>query len=84
MGRLPIWKSPTQKNAHILIHNGCAQTGEGIYGAAFLLYDSGKNPIGEYVSDQDGYVYIDDDLENGRYYLREIKAGRRATLPTIP
>ena len=25
----------------------------------FLLYDSGKNPIGQYTSDQNGYVYID-------------------------
>lgn len=62
------------KTAHILIHKVDAKTGEGIYGATFLLYDGSKNPIGEYVSDQDGYVYIDDDLEDGRYYLREIKA----------
>ena len=58
----------------MLIHKIDADTGKGIYGVAFLLYDGDHNPIGEYVSDQDGYVYIDDGLADGRYYLREIKA----------
>mgnify|MGYP000063755904 FL=1 len=49
-------------------------TGKGIYGAVFLLYDSNRNPIGEYVTDQDGYIYADEGLADGRYYLREIKA----------
>ena len=49
-------------------------TGKGIYGAVFLLYDSDHNPIGEYVTDQDGYIYADEGLADGRYYLREIKA----------
>ena len=49
-------------------------TGKGIYGAVFLLYDSNHNPIGEYVTDQDGYIYADEGLADGRYYLREIKA----------
>ena len=40
----------------------------------FLLYDSNHNPIGEYVTDQDGYIYADEGLADGRYYLREIKA----------
>ena len=39
----------------------------------FLLYDSGKNPIGQYTSDNRGYVYIDDLTESGRYYLRELE-----------
>ncbi len=38
----------------------------------FLLYDSGKNPIGQYTSDNRGYVYIDDLTESG-YYLRELE-----------
>ena len=29
-------------------------------GAHFLVYDSSKNPIGEYVSDDRGYVYVRD------------------------
>jgi len=39
-----------------------------------LLYDGNKKPIGQYTTDQDGRVYIDEGLEAGRYYLREIKA----------
>lgn len=56
----------------ILIHKISSTTGKGIPGVSFLLYDSGKNPIGEYVSDQRGYVYIDDLPSGGRYYLREL------------
>ena len=56
----------------ILIHKIDADTGKGIYGASFLLYDANHNPIGEYQSDQNGYVYIDDLTEGGRYYLREL------------
>lgn len=63
-----------RRTSRVLIHKIDADTGKGIYGVTFLLYDSDHNPIGEYVSDQDGYVYIDDGLADGRYYLREIKA----------
>ena len=49
-------------------------TKKGIAGVTFLLYDSRKNPIGEYVSNQDGYVFIDEGLPEGRYYMRELKA----------
>ena len=62
------------KQSGIIIHKVDANTGDGIYGATFLLYDASHNPIGEYTSDQDGYIYIDEGLEDGRYYLREIKA----------
>ena len=47
--------------------------GHGIPGVTFLLYDSGKNPIGQYTSDNRGYVYIEDLTESGRYYLRELE-----------
>ena len=55
----------------LLIHKIDSTTGEGIYGVHFLVYDSNKNPIGEYVSDDRGYVYVD-DLSSGRYYVREL------------
>ena len=55
----------------LLIHKVDSTTGEGIYGVHFLVYDSNKNPIGEYVSDNRGYVYVD-DLSSGRYYVREL------------
>lgn len=63
-----------QRMASIMIHKVDATTGEGIYGVKFVLYDSGKNPIGEYTTDQDGYIYIDDELTPGKYYIRELEA----------
>ena len=65
----------TIKNAPfsgILIHKTDASTGKGIYGVTFLLYNSKMTPIGQYTSDQNGYVYIDDLSDGGRYYLREL------------
>lgn len=56
----------------ILIHKTDSTTGEGIYGVSFLLYDSANTPIGQYTSDNEGYVLIE-DLEAGRYYLRELE-----------
>ena len=66
----------------LMIHKIDADTHEGIYGVTFILYDSGKNPIGEYITDQYGYVYIADELEAGRYYLRELEAADGYTLDT--
>jgi hypothetical protein len=56
----------------ILIHKTDSTTGKGIYGVTFLLYDSTNTPIGQYTSDNNGYVYIE-GLEAGRYYLRELE-----------
>ena len=57
----------------ILIHKIDSTTGEGIPGVSFLLYDGSHRPVGEYTSDQRGYVYIDDLTAGGRYYLRELE-----------
>ena len=57
----------------ILIHKIDSTTGKGIPGVSFLLYDGSHRPVGEYTSDQRGYVYIDDLTESGRYYLRELE-----------
>ena len=62
--------------SRILLHKVDKATGKGISGAVFLLYDSNHNPIGEYVTDQEGYIYADEGLADGRYYLREIKAAQ--------
>ncbi len=56
----------------ILIHKTDSSTGEGIYGVSFLLYDDTNTPIGQYTSDDQGYVLIK-NLEAGRYYLRELE-----------
>ena len=55
-------------------------SGKGNYVVKFLLYDEDRNPIGEFISDNEGYVYITaDDLPDGantsgRFYLRELEA----------
>ena len=63
-----------QSMASIMFHKVDANSGRGLYGVKFVLYDSGKNPIGEYPTDQDGYIYIDDELTPGKYYIRELEA----------
>ena len=57
----------------ILIRKVSSADGSGISGGHFLLYNARHIPIGEYVSDQRGHVYIDDLTESGRYYLRELE-----------
>ena len=56
----------------ILLHKVDSATGDGIYGVTFLLYDDTNTPIGQYTSDDRGYVYIE-GLESGRFYLREME-----------
>ncbi len=62
-----------RKQSNIVIRKVDAATGEGLYGATFVLYDSHDNPVGEYRSDQRGYVYID-GIPDGKYKIREIDA----------
>ena len=69
--QLWFYNAPTSR---ILLHKVDKATGKGISGAVFLLYDGNHNPIGEYATDQDGYIYADEGPADGRYYLREIKA----------
>ena len=57
----------------ILIHKTDSVTGKGIQGVTFLLYDSTNTPIGQYTSDNSGYVYIENLTVSGRYYLRELE-----------
>lgn len=79
-GKVTTLRITNQKNSGILIHKIDSVTGDGIYGVTFLLYDEGKNPVGEFVTDDDGYIYITaDDLPNGantsgRFYVRELEA----------
>ena len=73
-GQTATLEITNHKSSRILLHKVDKATGKGIYGAVFLLYDSNRNPIGEHATDQDGYIYADEGLADGRYYLREIKA----------
>ena len=60
----------------IILHKVNSVTKEGIYGVKFLVYDQNKNPIGEYTTDGNGYIYIDDLIVEGkgRLYIRELEA----------
>lgn len=57
----------------ILIHKIDSVTGEGIYGVKFLLYDSDNDPIGQFETDEEGYIYINKELPEGKYKLRELE-----------
>lgn len=78
-GKVTTLRGTNAAASGILIHK-VDTSGEGIYGVKFLLYDEDRNPIGEFTSDDDGYVYITaDDLPDGantsgRFYLRELEA----------
>ena len=60
----------------VILHKINSVTKEGIYGVKFLVYDQNKNPIGEYTTDDNGYIYIDDLTVQGkgRLYIRELEA----------
>ncbi len=72
-GKTTTLRVTNKKLSGILIHKVDSTTGEGIYGVSFLLYDSNKNPIGQYTSDDSGLVYIEELAQSGRYYLRELE-----------
>ena len=78
-GKVTTLRLTNAAKSGILIHK-VDTSGEGIYGVKFLLYDENRNPIGEFTSDNEGYVYITaDDLPDGantsgRFYLRELEA----------
>lgn len=62
-----------RKASSFLIHKVDSTTGKGIYGVTFLVSDRYGNPVAQYTTDQNGYVYMDDTkLSDGKYYIREI------------
>ncbi|WP_295759381.1 collagen binding domain-containing protein, partial [uncultured Oscillibacter sp.] len=67
-----------------LIHKVDSLTGEGIYGVTFLLSDAKGNPVGTYQSDNEGYVYVDGGLADGKYTIREIECAPGYILDTQP
>lgn len=58
----------------IVIHKTDSNTGEGIYGVTFLIYDANRKPIEQIVTDQNGYACTDTELLAGRYYVKEAEA----------
>lgn len=72
-GKQALLTVTNRQTSSMLIHKIDAVTGEGIYGVTFLVSDAKHNPIGQYTSDQNGYVYIDRELKDGKYYVQEIQ-----------
>ena len=64
----------------IVIHKIDSDTDRGLYDAHFLLMDEDRHTIAELVTDRDGYAQLDEDIPDGVYYLREIKAPDGYTL----
>ena len=81
-GKTTVLEVENKAFSGIIIHKIDSVTGEGIYDVKFLLYDANKNPIGEYTTDQNGYIYIDEALAEGkgRFYIRELEAAEGYTL----
>ena len=73
-----------RQSGSALIHKIDSVTGKGIYGVKFLLSDAKGNPVGTYESDNEGYVYIDKELADGRYTIREIECAEGYILDTQP
>ena len=71
-GETTTLRVTNERLSGILLHKIDSTTGEGICDVSFLLYDDTNTPIGQYTSDDRGYVLIE-DLEAGRYYLRELE-----------
>ena len=67
-----------------IIHKIDSVTGKGIFGVKFLLSDAKGNPVGTYESDNEGYVYVDGGLADGKYTVREIECADGYILDTQP
>ena len=65
-GELATVEFQNEKLASIRIKKIDAVTKKGIYGVRFLVKDESNNLIGEYSTDQDGYIELDDILTDGK------------------
>lgn len=73
-GETKTFEFENTASASMLIHKIDSVTRNGIQGVKFVVYDSSMTPIGEYESDDHGYVHLNKTLEDGKYYVREIVA----------
>lgn len=73
-GETKTFEFENTASASMLIHKIDSVTRKGIKGVKFVVYDSSMTPIGEYESDDQGYVHLNKTLEDGKYYVREIVA----------
>lgn len=59
-------------------------TKAGIYGIRLLLKDSKGTIVGEYWTNNDGYITLSRDLVNGKYLLEQITVPTEYALDTVP
>ena len=83
-GKTATLELTNRQSGSALIHKIDAVTGKGICGVTFLVSDSKGNPVGQYTSDDQGYVYIDGDLADGKYTIREIQQAEGYILDITP
>ncbi len=69
--------------SNITIRKVDGDTGAGLYGALFIVYDKNGKPMGEYSSNNYGYAYVE-DIPDGRYTIREITAPEGYNVDNTP
>ena len=72
-GKRTTLKVENDPMSSVLIHKIDSVTGEGIPGVKFLLYDSDNEPIGQFETDDEGYIWIRKELPEGKYKLRGLE-----------
>lgn len=72
-GKRTTLKVENDPMSSVLIHKIDSVTGEGIPRVKFLLYDSDNEPIGQFETDDEGYIWIRKELPEGKYKLRELE-----------
>lgn len=75
-GELATVEFENTKMSSVRIKKIDAVTKDPIPGVRFLIKDHNKNIVGEYTTDSDGYIELEKDLEEGKYYAEEIQAAQ--------
>ncbi len=72
-GKRTTLKVTNDPASSVLIRKIDSVTKQGIEGVKFLLYNADNEPIGQFESDDQGYIWIRKELPEGKYKLREIE-----------
>lgn len=75
-GELATVEFENAKMSSVRIKKIDSVTKDPIPGVRFLIKDKNKNIVGEYTTDSDGYIELENDLEEGKYYAEEIQAAQ--------
>ncbi len=72
-GKRTTLKVTNDPASSVLIRKIDSVTKQGIEGVKFLLYNADNEPIGQFESDDQGYIWIRRELPEGKYKLRELE-----------